>query len=73
MAVHWQSGVYSVNNAGAPLSENNKPVLVQTSDDTSKVVDDLTTTRCGLSVRKLQSQRMITGLMSMSISFHIGR
>ena len=47
-------------------------MLVWTSDDTSNVVDDLTTTRCGLSVRKLQRQQMIMGLMSMSISFCIG-
>ena len=65
LAVHRQSDAYSVNNAGAP-------VLVWTSDDTSKVVDVRTTTRCGLSVRKLQRQQMIMGLMSMSISFCIG-
>ena len=47
--------------------------MVLTSDNTSKVVDDLTTTRYGLFVRKLQSQRMITGLTSMSISFRISR
>ena len=64
LAVHWQSDVYSVNKAGAPE-------LVRTSDDASKVVDVWTTRHCGLSVRKLQSQRMITGLVSMTISFRI--
>ena len=73
LAVHWQSQVYSMNNVGGSTHPWRAPVLVRTSDDTSNVDDGLITTRCGMSVRKLHSQRMVTRLMSMSISFRMSR
>ncbi|KAL8600585.1 hypothetical protein ACOMHN_062456 [Nucella lapillus] len=49
------------------------PVLVQISPDVTVEVGVLIITRCGLSVKKLQSHLMILGLTSITISFRIIR